>query len=160
AVVLGELPQLAVPNALLVPRSVGYGQTFQAVALGVLGTIAAPNQEDFYAIIGHAGEILSFEVNSRDNTLNPRPFLPELIVLDGTGHQLGYNVRNFESADPIILDLTLPADGTYYVGVDALGEQAKGDYRLLMYSLSAVSGGAPQGNGATVHGSGGNDTLV
>jgi Ca2+-binding RTX toxin-like protein len=160
AVALGELPQLAVPNPLLDPGSVGYGQTFQAAALGVLGTIAAPGQEDFYAIPGHAGEVMSFEVTAEDNTLNPRPFPPELEVLDGTGHTLGYNVHNFESADPMILDLTLPADGTYYVGVDAFGEQATGDYRLLMYSLSAVNGGAPQGNGVTVYGGGGNDTLV
>ncbi len=160
AVVLGELPQLAVPNPLLDPGSAGYGQTFQAVALGVLGTIATPGQEDFYAITGHAGQVLSFEVTSVDNTLNPRPFPPELIVLDGTGHVLGYNVHNFESPDPMLLDLTLPSDGTYFVGVDAYGRQATGNYRLLMYGLSAVSSGAPRGNGVTVYGSGGNDTLA
>jgi len=160
AVVLGALPQLAVPNTLLDSASSGYGQTFQAVALGVLGTIAAPRQEDFYAITGHAGEVMSFEVVSEDNTLNPEPFPAELEVLDSTGHQLGYSVHNFESADPMIFDLTLPADGTYYVGVDAYGEQATGDYQLQMYSLSAVAGGTPQGPGATVTSSGGNDTLV
>ena len=104
---------------------------------------------------------MSFEVASQYNTLNPAPFQAELEVLDSSGNRLGYDVRNFEQVDPMLYDLTLPADGTYYVGVDAYGGQATGDYRLLMYSLTAVAGGGePQGGGATVTGSGGNDTLV
>jgi hypothetical protein len=160
AIVQGALPPLAVPNTLIVPGTMGYGQTFQAVALGVEGTIATPGQEDFYAITGRAGEVMSFEVASQYNTLNSRPFQPELEVLDASGKQMAFSVRNFEQVDPMILDLTLPADGTYYVGVDAYHPQATGDYKLLMYSLTAVTGGTPQGNGATVTSSGGNDTLV
>ena len=90
---------------------------------------------------------MSFEVASQYNTLNPRPFQPELEVLDSSVKQLAYNVQNFEQVDPTIYDLTLPADGTYYVGVDAYYPQATGDYQLLMYSLTAVTGGTPQGNG-------------
>jgi hypothetical protein len=160
AIVLGALPPLAVPNTLIVPGTTGYGKTFQAVALGVEGTIATPGQEDFYAITGRAGEVMSFEVASQYNTLNPAPFQPELEVLDASGKQLAYTVQNFEHVDPMILDLRLPADGAYYVGVDAYYRQATGDYKLLMYSLTAVTGGTPQGNGATVTSSGGNDTLI
>ncbi len=160
AIVLGALPPLAVPNTLIVPGTTGYGQTFQAVALGVEGTIATPGQEDFYAIAGHAGEVMSFEVASQYNTLNPSPFQPELEVLDSSGKRLAYSVQDFEKSDPVIYDLTLPADGTYYVGVDAYFHQATGDYKLLMYSLTAGTGGTPQGNGTTVTSSGGNDTLV
>ena len=160
AIVLGALPPLAVPNTLIVPGTTGYGQTFQAVALGVEGTIATPGQEDFYAITGYAGEVMSFEVVSQYNTLNPAPFQPELEVLDASGKQLAYNLHGFENLDPTIYDLTLPADGTYYVGVDAYYPQATGDYKLLMYSLTAGPGGTPQGPGTTVTSSGGNDTLL
>lgn len=165
AYVVGDLPGLAVPNTLANPLDRDYGQTFDVTAVAISGSLATPDEEDFYAITGHAGEVMSFEVISTTDTLNPRPFLSELDVLDASGQRLAYNgspqgaysVRDIESNDPALIDVELPADGTYYVGVDALLSLSAGDYRLFMYSFATAPD--PSG-GNTLVGGGGNDTLV
>jgi hypothetical protein len=122
AYVVGSLPSLAVPNTLR-PGARDYGATFNVTAAAVNGALATPAQEDFYAISGHAGELMTFQVISYNNTLNPRPILPELLVVGPSGQVVGYNRYEFESTDSTLMDITLPADGTYYVGVDSYHAQ-------------------------------------
>ena len=66
-IVLGIDPGLA---------ATGYGQTFQAVALGVLGTIAAPAQEDF--IPGRAVRLDSPEERKESSALRLKLKEPRL----------------------------------------------------------------------------------
>jgi Ca2+-binding RTX toxin-like protein len=157
---LGELPGLSVPDTLLNPAARDYGSTFNVAAIGVNGSIATPSEEDFYSFTGHAGDTMTFEVVSNNNTLNVHPFFPELEVVGDTGDVIALNVHGFESADPTLLDVQLPSDGTYYVGVDALNHAYTGDYQLFMYRFSAVVGGATAGAGVVITDNGGNDTLL
>ena len=161
---LGSLPTLAVPNTLGVGAR-DYGQTFNVTATAVNGTLATPSQEDFYAINGKAGQVMTFQVISNNDTLNPSPILPELLLVGPTGNVnvpwqvLGYNRQEFESPDSTLLDVTLPSDGTYYVGVDSYHSLTSGNYQLFMYSF-ATGAGSTLGGGDTIIGGSGNDTLV
>src|SRR5207248_7532362 len=115
-----------------------------------------PAQEDFYAIQGTAGQLITIQVISRNNTLNSHPIVPELELVDpsGGGQVIAYNEKEFESLDSTLLDVMLPETGTYYVGVDSL--LGAGDYQLFMYSFATGSG---PGSGDTLVGGNGNVTL-
>ncbi|HUY32931.1 MAG TPA: PKD domain-containing protein [Pirellulales bacterium] len=168
AYTLGTLPSLAVPNTLENPSDVGYGKTFNVQAIDVNAAITTPTQADFYAFSGTAGQVFQFEVISATNTSNPNPFQAELEVTDSTGTRLAYNgspygayaLHDFESPDPTLLDVVLPATGTYYVGVDAFF-RLTGNYQLFMYSFATGPASvASSGGGDTLVGGGGADTLV
>jgi hypothetical protein len=152
------LPALAVPNTLP-PTARDYGKTFNVTALAVNGTLATKTQEDFYAFTGHAAQLMTFQVLSNNNTLNAHPIVPELVLVGPDGKVLAYNVHGFESADSTLLDVTLPTDGTYYVGVDSLLGLTTGNYQLLMYSF-ATSTGPSSAGGDTLVGGNGSSTLV
>ncbi len=170
--VVGEMPALAVPNPL--PAGVpGSGTTFNVTAVAVDGALQTAGAEDFYAIHGHAGEVMTFQVLSNYDTLNPDPILnPELAVFDSSGNTVAYNgnttslsapflsgaynLHGFESQDPTLLDVTLPTDGTYYVGVDSFEKGSAGKYQLYMYSFGTTA--TPAGD--TLIGGSGQDTLV
>src|SRR5262249_14889097 len=134
AYAVGNLPSLAVPNTLR-PGARDYGKTFNVTAVAVNGTLARTTQQDFYAFNGHAGQLMTFQVTSNNNTLNPHPIIPELLVVGPSGQVVGYNRNEFESADSTLLDVTLPADGTYYVGVDSYQALTAGNYQLFLYSF-------------------------
>jgi hypothetical protein len=152
------LPSLAVPNTLP-PTARDSGKTFNVTALAVNGTLATKTQEDFYAFTGHAGQVMTFQVISNDDTLNPHPIIPELVLVGPDGKVLAYNVHEFESADSTLLDVTLPTDGTYYVGVDSLLGLTAGNYRLFMYSF-ATSTAPSSAGGDTLVGGNGSSTMV
>jgi hypothetical protein len=152
---VGTLPTLAVPNTLL-SGARDYGKTFDVAAVAVNATLSVP--QDFYAINGQAGQIMTFAVISNNNTLNFNPILPELVLIGPDGQVIAYNAHEFESADSALLDVTLPKDGTYYVGVDSLQNRG-GNYQLFMYSF-ATNSNAPLATGDTIVGGSGNDTLV
>jgi hypothetical protein len=157
AYVVGNLPSLAVPNTLR-PGARDYGATFNVTAVAVNGTLATTAEEDFYAFNAHAGQLMTFQVISNNNTLNPRPIISELLVVGPSGQVVGYNRNEFESSDSTLMDITLPADGTYYVGVDSYQALTAGNYQLFMYSFA--TSGSSAGGGATLVGASGNDTLV
>jgi hypothetical protein len=149
------LTALAVPNTL--PDSArDYGLVFEVSALAINGSLSK-TQEDFYAIQGRADRYMTFQVISNNDTLNARPFLPELILLDAAGNVVSANVHSFESADSTIFDIVLPEDGTYYVGVDALHGLTEGNYQLFVYSFATREG---TGGGDSLTAGAGNDTLV
>ncbi|HJT76626.1 MAG TPA: MBG domain-containing protein, partial [Gemmataceae bacterium] len=170
--VVGDLPALAVPNTL--PAGVpGAGTPFDVTAVAVDGALQSPAAQDFYAIHGHAGEVLTLQVLSNYETKNPDPVLnPELAVFDAAGNTLAYNgnttaqsppfltgaynLHDSESPDPLLLDVTLPADGTYYVGVDSFGQGSAGSYQLFLYSFGTAAGSS----GDTLVGGNGQDTFV
>jgi Ca2+-binding RTX toxin-like protein len=154
AYVVNNLPGLTVPNTLL-SGTRDFGQTFNVNAVAINGTLATTTQQDFYAINAPASQ-LTIQVISRNNTLNPRPIIPELEVLDANGNQVAYNEKEFESLDSTLLDLSLTAGGTYYVGVDSFLSLTTGNYQLFMYSFAT---GAVQNSGDTMVGGGGNDTI-
>ncbi len=157
----GNLPSLAVPNTL--PAGVpGAGTTFAVTATAVDATLA-PGGADFYAFNGTAGEVMTFQVISNTNTQNAQPIIPELLVVGPGGQVIGYNVHEFESADSTLLDVTLPTNGQYYVGVDSLLNLSPsgGNYELFMYSFAtSVSGATPSAGGDSLVGGTGNDTLM
>ena len=112
---VGTLPSLAVPNPL--PSGTrDYGKTFNVTAAAVNSKIA-PGQVQYYAVSGTGGEVITFQVISATDTLNPSPILPALELLDSTGQVLPYygnttngafNIHEFESGDSTLLDVTLP----------------------------------------------------
>jgi Ca2+-binding RTX toxin-like protein len=153
----GTLPGLAVPDTL--PAGVpGSAETFQVTATAVDATLLSPDQADYYTFNGQADQEMTFQVISNNNTQNPNPILPELLVVGPTGQVLGYNVHEFESNDSTLLDVTLPTAGAYYVGVDSVLGQTAGNYQLFMYSFATSAAAAASGD--TLVGGVGNDTLV
>ncbi len=168
---LGTLPGLAVPNTL--PAGVpGAGQAFAVTAAAVNSAIQT-GQVQYYSFQATAGELMAFQVISATNTLNTHPILPALEVLDANGNLVSYagnntttafygagavNQHEFESNDSTLFDVTLPAAGTYYVGVTTLPISPAGNYQLFMYSF----GTDPSAAGDTlIAGSGtGNDTVL
>jgi Ca2+-binding RTX toxin-like protein len=155
ALTLGHLPNLVVPNTLPV-GAVHYGLEFSVTAIAVNGSVAG-TQADFYSFHGHAGQILNIQAISANNTSNPHPFPPELVLVSPSGQVIAYNANGFESTDSTLLDVLLPEDGTYLVGIDSLVPVTRGDYQLFLYTFRA---GPALGGGDTMIGGGGNDTVV
>src|SRR5262249_39017230 len=67
AYVLGDLPQLAVPNTLG-PGARDYGHNLDVTATAVDAALASPYAEDFYAFHAQAGQLMTFQVISVNNT--------------------------------------------------------------------------------------------
>jgi Ca2+-binding RTX toxin-like protein len=165
---VGSLPSLAVPN--MAPAGApGTGQTFDVTAEAVNATVTPGQGVQYYAINGTAGQVMTFEIISNNDTLNPKPVLiPALEVLESSGTIVPYygniidgafNIHEFESNDSTLIDVVLPATGTYYVGVlDVLSVPAA-SYQLFMYSFATSTG--PNGvTGDVLVAGPGNDTLV
>ena len=125
------LAPLAVPNTDLVLADVEKGMNFQVAALDVQGTIGIdPNTglaaPDYYAITGQEGDVDRFEVDSQElarlggqNTIDS-----VLTIYDAAGHVVALNDDQFEGTDSLLLDVTLPADGTYYIKVSSFAAPA------------------------------------
>src|SRR5262249_40774138 len=77
---IGELPSLSVPNTLPSGNPL-HGSTFQVKAIAVNGHLNTPAQEDYYAFTGHTNQLMTIQVISSNNTLNPQPIIPELILI-------------------------------------------------------------------------------
>ncbi len=106
AFVVGEFPEVPekepnndVPEA----QKVEIGTT-------VLGQIANPTDVDYTVFAGKAGQkvVISVQASSIDGKTRPM-----IEVYTAAGHKLAQN-RNYRDADAVV-DLTLPADGDYYV---------------------------------------------
>ena len=144
-----SLYQLSVPNSI--PSGFDAGKSFDVDAVDVLGHVAS-GTPNFYTIQAPAGSLMSFETKSADLTRITDPIDTVLYVYGPNGALLAWNDDQFEPSDSSILDLTLPAPGTYTVEVDsyqnATGQSnpPAGDYELFMYRFSAYSG---NGSGAS-----------
>ncbi|OWK43461.1 hypothetical protein [Fimbriiglobus ruber] len=116
---LGAMPNKNVPRA-------------QRIELGttINGTIATPTDVDYMVFSGKAGQrvLASCLASSIDSRARP---LVE--IYDPAGKRLGLN-RNYHDTDALV-DITLPADGDYYVRVSEFAYQQGGPdyfYRLTV----------------------------
>jgi Ca2+-binding RTX toxin-like protein len=120
---LGELPALNVPNTLQ-PGDLHYGQTLVVGALDVVGALTLDpatgrSQNDVYSFTGHAGDLYDFDVYSGTLPRIANPIDSIVSVYDASGNLVATNDDDFESHDSSLLDVRLPADGTYYVVVNS-----------------------------------------
>ncbi|HEV3447448.1 MAG TPA: matrixin family metalloprotease, partial [Gemmataceae bacterium] len=157
------------------------GKQFNVAAVDVVGWLKTAGTSDYYAITGKKGDLITLQVYSQD-ILRPTPlphgdFDANLTVLDASGNPIAYynstafnddsnNSPSAQLADPRIIDLRLPADGTYFVVVGSNDVSfPTGDYELFMYRFSAsnpTSGNDLLVGGASndiLIGGSGNDTL-
>jgi parallel beta-helix repeat protein len=125
------LAPLTVPNTDVNLPDIEKGLNFQVAALDVHGTIgldpttnlAAP---DYYAINGQKGDVDTFEVDSQElarlhgqNTIDS-----VLSIYDSAGHLIAFNDDQYEGTDSLLLDVTLPATGIYYIKVSSFAAPA------------------------------------
>jgi Ca2+-binding RTX toxin-like protein len=177
------LAPLAVPNTLQ-PGSQDYGKTFVVNASDVVGSIGIDpttgnSADDYYQFTGKQGQLFNFEVMSNSLTRITNPIDSVLRLYDANGKLLAVNDDEFEIQDSILLDVTLPTDGTYYLEVDTFTpdgatdgsdqasiphndphDQDTGNYELFVYSFATTNGPAPQAAGDVLAAGSGNDTLV
>jgi hypothetical protein len=158
------------------------GKLFNVAAVDVVGWLKTARTSDYYTITGKKGDLITLQVYSQD-IIRPTPlphgdFDANLTVLDASGNPIAYynstafnddtnNSQSAQLADPRLIDLRLPADGTYYVVVGSNNINFNtGDYELFIYRFSAsnpVSGNDLLVGGAgndTLIGGSGNDTLI
>ncbi len=118
-----SLAPLTVPNTDVNLPDVEKGLNFQVAALDVEGTIGPDSTghalPDYYAFSGQKGDVYTFEIDSQElarlggvNTIDS-----VLTVCDSLGNAIVSNDDQFEGTDSLLLDVTLPATGTYYVKV-------------------------------------------
>jgi Ca2+-binding RTX toxin-like protein len=179
------LSALTVPNTLMA-GALNARKTFSVSALAVVGPgsqgasvvidpVTGKSESDFYSLVGRKGDIFNIDVRSLSLTrLGVDSIDPMVRVYDG-GHNLvayysgsAFNDDQFEPTDAAILDLMLPADGTYYVEVDTFfnpnsthpetsTDTDVGQYELFVYRFDA---GNEDDVGDALSGQGGNDTVI
>ena len=76
-------------------------------------------------------------------------FDTSMAVYDSSGNVVAYNDDSFQDTDSKIIDLTLPATGTYYVEVSrallrALGQPLTGAYELFIYTFASDGSHPPK----------------
>ncbi len=166
---LGELSPLFVPNLAPSIEYARWGQSFQVSAIAVIGDlreITGTNQteQDIYRFSGKAGDIVNIELLSA-SILPPRGdvFDGELRLFKSDGTEITFNDDDFEGTkDPTLLDILLPADGTYFVSVGLSTQPAfassGGRYELF---ISRFNVGTPLPSpGDHLTGGPGVDTLI
>ncbi|MGB7346261.1 MAG: putative Ig domain-containing protein, partial [Pirellulaceae bacterium] len=131
---MGPLTAIAVPNTIEDPTAKNFGKTLTASVHNVLGQIdlvgpvgSEKSENDLYSFAAFAGDLITVEVYSSalrsriDNTIDSL-----VRVFDATGTKVPYygsalgafNDDGFEPTDSVLLNLPIPATGTYYVEVD------------------------------------------
>src|SRR5205823_3573367 len=143
------LAPLAVPNTLSA-GALDANKQFAVEALDVTGAIAIDpgtgfSESDFYSWTGKAGDLVTIEALSKALTrLGGNTIDPILRVYDAGGNLVAFyggsavNDDQFEPTDSGLLDLRLPADGTYTIEVDTFTSAGTpdvdtGQYELLVY---------------------------
>ena len=125
------LAPLSVPNTDVNLPDVEKGLNFQVAALDVQGTIgldprtglAAP---DYYAITGNKGDVDTFEVDSQElGRLGGVDTIDSVLsVYDSSGNLVAFNDDQYEGTDSLLLDVTLPSSGTFYIKVTSFAAPA------------------------------------
>jgi len=129
-----SLMSLSVPNSAV--GSINEGMTFHVQAIIVSGTIelaesgedSGKSQSDWYSFAGNQGDVITVEVMSRAlqryRTDNATSIDSVVRLYDANGQLVqtfgtdAVNDDEFESSDSLLMDITLPTDGTYYIEVD------------------------------------------
>jgi hypothetical protein len=182
-------PLIPIPVPNTVPfGAFDYGKELDVAAVDVVGFLQPPppgllTQSDYYAIPNcKKGDLLNLEAISQ-LLIRPAPNKNTAVmdtvlhVYDSLGNPVPYygstafnddqdNVKGNELADSRIIDLRLPADGTYYVQVSGASIPT-GNYELFMYRFAATNSKSGSdklvGLGANTTfqiGTDGNNTLV
>ena len=165
----GAQELLTVPLSL--PNTLNHGlnaaKDLMAGAVAVLGELTATGELDVYRISGRRGDLLNIQVMSsaldRYKQLSSSDDLDAVLtVYDAAGTVVSLSDDEFETRDPSIIDLVLPADGTYYIEVKGFyhddGQAADtGSYELFLSRFDAATGNDA---GDVLEGRGGNDTLA
>ncbi len=137
-----DLQQLDVPNN----RPAGTAQAGEVLPVRAASvdnaSISNTSDSDFYEITAFADDFLSVEVMS--SALDRIGDTVDTIarVYDASGNLLNYygqdavNDDELETLDSHIFDLIIPADGTYFIEVDAFGSST-GDYELFVQSFGS-----------------------
>ncbi len=173
---LGELPALDVPN----PIQAGFnaGKKLDVAAIDVLGQID-PGQADYYSFQGVAGDVITIDAmsgalsrfdaaHSADGL--PHYFDPLVRIYGPNGALVATNDDQFEPTDALLLDLSLPQSGAYYVvitqridpnkKIDDAPESGiarpQGKYELFLYRFASHN---PTSGNDTFVASGGNDVM-
>ena len=100
------------------------------------GLINSHADADYFQFDGYEGDRFVFEVRAfRLNNASQQFFYPVITLYNSDGEELARNT-GFYVLDPLI-DYTLPADGTYYLGVRDLlfGNNPASVYRLSMGTI-------------------------
>ena len=128
---------LAVPNTL--SRGLNQPKDFFVQLGAINGSIElganGRSQSDWYSFTGRAGELINIDIFSNslaryatgpDGTLLSDDFIDTIVrVYDASGYLVPYyngvavNDDMFEPTDSSLIDLLLPADGTYFIEVDS-----------------------------------------
>ena len=170
------LANLVVPNTELTGPLAG--REFDVEAAVVTGVLQAPGELDVYAFNATAGQVLNMEVLSSVLASSPQPrftssFDTLITVVNSAGTAIPYfsgtavNNNEFESTDSILIDLMIPADGTYYIRVASSTGLEVGQYELFVYNFVANTPAVSPGGGisaiptssVTLIGGAGPDTL-
>jgi hypothetical protein len=163
--------QELLPVPLSLPNTLNHGlnaaKDLMAGAVAVLGELTATGELDVYRISGRRGDLLNIQVMSsaldRYKQLSSSDDLDAVLtVYDAAGNVVSLSDDEFETRDPSIIDLVLPADGIYYIEVKGFyhddGQAADtGSYELFLSRFEAAS---VNDAGDILEGRGGNDTLA
>jgi hypothetical protein len=127
-------------------------------AANVVGDIADLGENDFYALTGNAGDLVTINLvaqlvfpNLPGNLFNSVLWLygTDGTTLLASNDNINYNTTgigmgNVRTLDSMIMNFALPTDGTYYIKVMGLGGQYAGDYDLLVATTGAALPPVPE----------------
>ena len=151
-----SLASLPVPHTL--QRGFDAGKDLVVAAVNVIGSIATSGQKDLYRIDGRRGDLMNLQVMSKAlNRYQGQSFDAYLTVSDAGGKVVASSDDEFESQDPSIIDLVLPADGSYYLEVRGFDATQTGSYELFAWRFDTAS---PTDVGDVIDGRDGNDILL
>lgn len=176
-----QFRELFVPNTVV--SGVNQGRAFRVNQLTVTGALNASGERDLYQFQGTAGQLMNFEVISSVLSRYTSTIDPIIRILDANGIPVPYygtiarNDDEFESTDSILIDLTLPTTGAYFVEITPFSTGDTGSYELFGYDFASYLPSTGAGGGQstlpadagdlllggdgddTVQGAEGNDTL-
>ena len=200
---LGPLHPMQVPNTIDDPAAIGYDANANPIPASfhsVLGSIQlatnGKSENDFYAFDAVASDVITIELYSFSIRHRVENTIDSLLRLyDANGNLVDYhssplgafNDDGFEPTDSVLIDLSIPATGRYFVEVDTFhfgipefddyvtGVDAEafcsprpndircndtdtGDYELFIYRFNSSAASVPVGD--ILIGGEGADTLV
>src|SRR5262249_54112059 len=136
-----SLVGLSVPNT----TQTGFyeGKVLSVAATDVIDAAIQIGASNYYSFQGRAGDVINIQTLSFELTRISDPVDTMLSVYDSSGNLVPYytgqatNDDGSESGDAAIVDLRLPATGTYYIKVEPFNNTQTGHYELFIYRFQA-----------------------
>lgn len=153
-----------IPNTLVVGENAG-GTKIAMETAWVQGTIDEATDVDEYVFSADAGTFVNAELISFTDSNVENPLIATLRLFqindDGSRTLVSQNLQTFESFDPLLLDIEVPAFGDYvlqvdpqdvilfqgqFLGLEAIGagDLLFGDYDLIVYQVDRALGRQPR----------------